>query len=188
MDKAVNLIIRDLEIKDLDDYFYWNLPDREFHKFNGPYYARKNEEELRKYVDEIKGLLVQGQSNVQKNKKIIANKDTDQIIGQVNWYWKSEETRWMEIGIVIFNEGYWGKGIGYAALKLWINTIFNDNPSLVRLGLTTWSGNLRMMHLAEKLGFVQEAVYRKARIVNNEYYDSISYGVLKEEWLDNTNS
>jgi putative hydrolase of HD superfamily len=38
-------------------------------------------------------------------------------------------------------------------------------PKLVRLGLDTWSGNVRMMRLAEKLGFVQEACFRMARIV-----------------------
>ena len=182
MDNSTNLIIRELEMKDLKDFLYWNHPSREFHKYNGPYYGRKNEEELRRYVEELKEQFLNGANNVLKNKKMIANKDTDEIIGQVNWYWKSEETLWMEIGIVIFNENYWGKGIGYEALKLWIDEIFDENPKLVRLGLSTWSGNLRMMHLAEKLGFVKEAVYRKARIVNNEYYDSISYGILKEEW------
>lgn len=39
-----------------------------------------------------------------------------------------------------------------------------------------------MMNLAEKLGLKKEAVYRKARIVDNKYYDSISYGILMEEW------
>lgn len=39
-----------------------------------------------------------------------------------------------------------------------------------------------MMNLAEKLGLKKEAVYRKARIVDKKYYDSISYGILKEEW------
>lgn len=39
-----------------------------------------------------------------------------------------------------------------------------------------------MLGLAEKLGFKKEAVYRKARIVINEYFDSISYGILREEW------
>jgi putative hydrolase of HD superfamily len=88
----------------------------------------------------------------------------------------------MEVGIVIFNENYWGNGIGYKALKLWIDEIFTENPKLIRLGLSTWSGNLRMMRLAEKLGLKKEAVYRKARIVDNQYYDSVSYGILKEEW------
>ncbi len=182
MTKQMNIILREIEIKDLEDYLYWNHPSREFHKFNGPYYEKSSEEELEKYVEELKERLLIGEKNILKNKKIIANKDNNEIIGQVNWYWKSQETLWMEVGIVIFNENYWGKGIGYEALKKWIDEIFIKNPKLIRLGLTTWSGNLRMIRLAEKLGLKKEAVYRKARIVDNQYYDSVSYGILREEW------
>jgi len=182
MTKSPNIILRELEIKDLEDYLYWNHPSREFHKYNGPYYRKRSEEELREYVEDLRKKLLQGDRNVLQDKMIIANKNTDEIIGQVNWYWKSEETLWMEIGIVIFNENYWGNKIGYTALKMWTNKIFMENPKLVRLGLSTWSGNLPMMKLAEKLGFKKEAVYRKARIVDEQYYDSISYGILREEW------
>lgn len=184
----MNIVLRDLEIKDLEDYLYWNHPTREFHKYNGPYYGRSNDEELKKYVEDLRIALLKGEKNAFKNKEIIANKDTDEIIGQVNWYWKSQETLWMEIGIVIFNENYWGNGIGYIALKMWIDKIFKERPELIRLGLSTWSGNIRMMKLAEKLGLVKEAVYRKARIVDNQYYDSISYGILRDEWQRLTDS
>lgn len=187
MINSLKILLRELEIKDLDDYLYWNHPSREFHKFNGPYYGRSSEEELIEEVEYLKIMLLQGDKEVFRNKKIIANKDTDEIIGQVNWYWKSEETLWMEVGIVIFNETYWGGGIGHEALKIWINEIFNQNPKLIRIGLTTWSGNKRMMKLAEKLGLGKEAVYKKARIVDNKYYDSVSYGILKEDWLMLTN-
>ena len=88
----------------------------------------------------------------------------------------------MEIGIIIFNDCYWGHGIGHKALKMWIDEIFDKNPKLIRLGLTTWSGNERMIKLSETIGLKKEAVYRKARIVDNQYYDSVSYGILKEEW------
>jgi len=182
VDKSKNIVLRELDIKDLDDYLYWNHPSREFHKYNGPYYDRDNEEELKNYVEELRVSLLEGEKNVLKNKKIIANKETDKIIGQVNWYWKSQETLWMEVGIVIFNDNYWGCGIGHAALKIWIDEIFEERPELIRIGLSTWSGNFRMMKLAEKLGLKKEAVYRKARIVDNEYYDSVSYGVLTDEW------
>jgi len=182
MSEALNIVLRELKIEDLEDYLYWNHPSREFHKFNGPYFAKDNEDELKQYIDGLKEQFLKGEKNVFKNKKIIANKDTNEIIGQVNWYWKSEETLWMEIGIAIFNEEYWGMGIGYEALKMWIDETFKQNPKLIRLGLSTWSGNKRMMKLSEKLGLKKEAVYRKARIVNNEYYDSVSYGILKEEW------
>ena len=84
--------------------------------------------------------------------------------------------------LLFFNEEYWGHEIGYTALKMWINEIFTQNPKLIRLRLSTWSGNERMIKLAEKLELKKEAVYRKARIVDNQYYDSVSYGVLKEEF------
>ncbi|MDK2966268.1 MAG: hypothetical protein PWP53_1880 [Lacrimispora sp.] len=128
--KQMNIILRELEIKDLDDYLYWNHPSREFHKFNGPYYGKKSEDELKRYVEDLKERLLKGEKNALKNKKIIADKDTDKIIGSV-----------------------------------------------------TWSGNLRMMRLAEKLGLKKEAVYRKARIVDHTYYDSVSYGILRDEWF-----
>ena len=155
MTKPINIILRELEIEDLDDYLYLNHPSREFHKFNGPYYEKSNEEELRKHIDDLKELLLKGKRNVLENKKIIANKDTHEMIGEVNWYWKSQETLWMEIGIVIFNEDYWGNGIGYIALKMWINEIFAQNPKLIRLGLSTWSGNV----LNVKLQLIQTAFY-----------------------------
>lgn len=180
--RNLDIYIRELKISDLQDYLFWNHPSQEFHRFNGPYYGRDSEEELKKYIEELRVLLINGEENVLKNKKIIANKATDEIIGQVNWYWKSQETLWMEIGIVIFNKNYWGNGIGYTALKMWIDEVFEKNPKLVRLGLSTWSGNERMMKLAEKLDLKKEAVYRKARIVEGKYYDSISYGILREEW------
>lgn len=182
MSRSAKLVIRNIEVKDLDEYYYWNHPSRESHKYNGPYYKTKDEIELKQYIEDLKAKLLQGEQNVLHNKKLIVNQETDEMIGQVNWYWKSEETVWMEIGIVIFNEQYWGTGLGYIALKMWITQLFEEKPELARLGLSTWSGNTRMIKLAEKLNLVKEAVYRKARIVDGCYYDSVSYGILREEW------
>lgn len=49
--------------------------------------------------------------------------------------------------------------------------------------MTTWSGNPRMMALARKLGFQQEARLRKVRYYQGEYYDSVKFGVLRDEWV-----
>lgn len=177
--------LRLLEVKDLDDYLYWNHPSREFHKYNGPYFKKRTEAELEQFVEDVRVRLQNGEVdglNLHHCRMIVDCAD-DTLVGQVNWYWKSEETNWMEIGVVIFNEQYWGTGLGFEALALWVDELFALHPELVRLGLTTWSGNERMMKLAEKLGFKKEAVYRKARIVEGEYFDSVSYGILKEEWL-----
>lgn len=61
--------------------------------------------------------------------------------------------------------------------------LFRALPAIARLDLRTWSGNRAMMRLAEKLGYREEARFRQARIVGDEYYDGLGYGVLREEWL-----
>ena len=133
--------LRKFQMKDLDSYIYWNNPSREFHKYNGPYFKKTSVEELKTQIEEWRAQLLKGEEDVLKNRKLIVNSDTDELIGQVSWYWKSKETYWMEIGIVVFNEAYWGRGIGYESLKMWITELFNEKPELVRLGVTTWSGN-----------------------------------------------
>lgn len=181
----MEIIIRDIKLEDMEDYLHMNHPSRKFHEFNGPYFKRTTEEELIENVRVIKNKIKDGVENPFGQKKIIADKHTDKIIGVVNWYWKSQETAWLEVGLAIFNEDYWGKGIGTIALKQWIDMVFNQRPDIIRIGLTTWSGNKRMMALAEKLGLNLEACYKSARIVKDEYYDSISYGILKKDWVEN---
>lgn len=51
------------------------------------------------------------------------------------------------------------------------------------MGLTTWSGNPGMMRLSEKLGMTQEARIRKVRYYKGIYYDSIKYGILRDEFF-----
>jgi len=176
----MNITIRNLKIKDLDDYYKMNHPSKKHHDYNGPYFARETEDELRDYVNSLKTKLEQ--NDPPNNKKIIANADTDEIIGSVLWNWRSKETLWLEIGIIIFNENYWNKGIATKAMTMWINQVFDQHPEIVRIGLTTWSGNVGMCKVAEKIGLQEEARYRKARIVNGEYYDSVSYGILRDQW------
>jgi len=179
----MNIIIREIETKDMDAYRQWNLPHHLHHDFNGPYYDRETVEKLDKKIERMKNNLEEGKP-AREGMMAIVDKECDELIGTVSKYYKSKETDWMEIGIVVFNDNYWGQGIGYKALKLWIDLVFKAHPEFVRLGLTTWSGNLGMVKLSEKLGLRQEACYRKARIVNNEYYDSVSYGILRKEWFD----
>jgi len=100
----------------------------------------------------------------------------------VSWYWQSQETHWLSVGLVIYDPAYWGQGRGYDALGLWSDYLFQALPAIVRLDLRTWSGNGGMMRLAEKLGYQLEARFRQARIVNGRYYDGLGYGVLREEW------
>ncbi len=42
----------------------------------------------------------------------------------------------------------------------------------------------RNAKIGEKCGMTKEGVIRKVRFLNNQYYDSIKYGILREELAD----
>lgn len=104
-----------------------------------------------------------------------------QIIGMVTYYWESQATRWLEAGIVIYSSEYWSGGYGTEALSLWVGFLF-QNLTIARVGITTWSGNPRMIRCAEKVGMQLEGRMRKCRYYQGVYYDSIRMGMTREEW------
>ncbi|WP_244323564.1 GNAT family N-acetyltransferase [Salinivibrio costicola] len=102
-------------------------------------------------------------------------------VGYVTFYWEDKRTRWLEVGITIFDPADWGKGIGRRALTLWVDELFRCQ-TLNRIGLTTWSGNPGMMRCAKALGMKEEGRLRSVRFFQGEYYDALRFGVLREEW------
>ncbi|EHB67887.1 MULTISPECIES: GNAT family protein [Paenibacillus] len=104
-----------------------------------------------------------------------------QTIGLVTFYWEHEPSKWLEAGITIYDPQHWSGGYGTEALSLWVDCLFR-HLDIARVGITTWSGNPRMMRCAEKIGMRLEGRMRKCRYYNGVYYDSIRMGVLREEW------
>jgi putative hydrolase of HD superfamily len=107
------------------------------------------------------------------------------LLGTVSRYWIAKETQWAAVGIVLFDPQRWSRGIGTDALRLWCDYQFRADESLPRLDLRTWSGNERMIRLAERLGFQLEARFRDARVVDGKRYDGLGFGVLRREWERN---
>lgn len=107
----------------------------------------------------------------------------NQMIGMVSAYYEDEPlNQWLDVGIVVYKQDKWHRGIGKLALKQWIDELF-ENTSLPHIGLTTWSGNYRMIGLAEILELKKEAEIRQVRFWKNQYWDSVKYGVLRSEWI-----
>ena len=173
--------LRDMKFKDLDIVQHWMNPSHEWHKFNGPYYPPTPLEDIPNTISKW-AKFISTDNYPSPRMRLAIVEPSDNIIGTVSRYWISAETNWTAIGIGIWNPEHWGKGYGYEALGLWCQHLFDTEPKFVRLDARTWSGNHSMIKLAEKLHFTKEAVFRKARIVNNDYYDGLGYGILREEW------
>lgn len=169
--------LRSVEKEDLETL--WTLiygeEDPEFKKWDAPYFPLEKVD-LNKYVTEMSRQIDEGLEDM---KLIIVN---EEIIGTVTYYWEHRPSNWMEFGVIIYKPEFWSGGYGSEACKLWVDYLFETYAFIPRLGFTTWSGNIRMMKVGEKLGMVEEARIRKCRLYNGTYYDSIKMGMLREEW------
>lgn len=174
--------LRDWRLEDLDLYADWLQPHHRWHQLDGPYYARPTPEGIIDIIKNLRQRLSKGDFPTPRLRLVIADQATDRFLGTMSWYWVSQETDWLAVGIVIHDPSEWGQGRGYEALGLWSEYLLHTLPQIVRLDLRTWSGNLGMMRLAEKVGYREEARFRKARIVDGAYYDALGYGILREEW------
>ncbi|URZ88109.1 GNAT family N-acetyltransferase [Floricoccus penangensis] len=162
------------QVKELYDISFGSKADLEWMKWNGPYFNDpiSNWDEFehgsRKRInDDNFGLIY----------------CDEKLVGTVSAYWEDGNLRkWLEFGLVIYNQDDWSKGIGRASLTLWIEYLFDLYPELERLGFTTWSGNKGMIRLGQKLSMTQEAKIRKVRFYQKKYYDSIKFGILRSEW------
>lgn len=162
--------------EDIDELYFWKYEEKEqaAKKWNGPYITeeRISKEEYRKqWVQEIfsdipASLIIKGDGKA---------------IGYVGSYWVDKNTNWLETGVVIYDKNFWNGGYGSEAYKLWIDFLFRST-SIHRLGMSTWSGNVRMMKAAEKIGMKEEARIRDARMVDGNYFDAIKMGILRGEW------
>lgn len=180
--KGQKINLRDWRLADLEPYAYWQRPEHRWQELDGPYYPPPELAEIPNIVNRLREKIEAANWPQPRQQLIIANSETDTLTGIVTWYWTSEETNWLSVGISIYDPAHWGKGIGYEALGLWSEHLLAAMPQLARLDLRTWSGNTGMMKLAEKLGYCEEARFRKARIVKGKYYDGMGYGILREEW------
>src|SRR5699024_1646910 len=92
-----------------------------------------------------------------------------------------KNTNWLETGIVLYDKYFWNDGYDSEAYKIWIDFLFKAT-GIHRLGMSTWSGIIKMMKAAAKIGMLEEARISNARNVNGEYFDEMKMGILRDEW------
>jgi RimJ/RimL family protein N-acetyltransferase len=106
----------------------------------------------------------------------------DLLIGDVGL----DGVRWNHgdafVGIGIGNREYWGKGYGTDAMRLILRYAFGE-LNLQRVSLNVFEYNPRAIRSYEKLGFIHEGRSRGVLRRDGRRYDLVYMGILREEWL-----
>jgi RimJ/RimL family protein N-acetyltransferase len=102
-------------------------------------------------------------------------------IGNVELRGVSAEDRRGELGIVIGEKGYWGKGYGTDAIATLLRFAFGV-MNLHRVWLTTGEDNPRAIACYRKCGFREEGRLRQDHYSGGRHWDTIVMGVLRQEF------
>lgn len=85
------------------------------------------------------------------------------------------------LSIAIGDKANRGQGYGMEAMQLALGYAFHE-LNLRRVFLTVFSYNKSAIALYEKLGFIQEGVYREHIRRDGQSHDMLLYGMLYREW------
>ena len=110
----------------------------------------------------------------------ICSCDTNEHIGNIKIDFHDSKANVSELGLLIGNKNYWGKGVGYEACKLAIMFGFNT-MDLRKLYLAVYENNLNAKKLYEKIGFKLEGTLRKHVMADGKLCDKYLMGIFKEE-------
>ncbi|MFX1278220.1 MAG: GNAT family N-acetyltransferase [Promethearchaeota archaeon] len=94
--------------------------------------------------------------------------------------WKN---RSCEVGIMIGEKEYHGKGYGTEAMVQLVKYGFEE-VNLNRIYLRVFDFNERAINSYIKVGFIKEGRLRQAQFKNGKYHDIFLMSILYEDWLN----
>jgi RimJ/RimL family protein N-acetyltransferase len=123
------------------------------------------------------------QKSTDKNTVMLAicDKVSNKHIGNIkldNFDWVS---RTCELGILIGEKDFWGKGIGSEVCKLTIQYAFLQ-LNIRKILLAVYANNAGAIKVYEKLGFVNEGTLRQHIWSNGQYIDKHFMGLFASEF------
>lgn len=181
-----NIVLRDMEERDIADEIRWNTIETDWALWDAPW---EMEEELRSFDPEQHRQKELAWLQTRKpDHRLSLEIDTNRgvHIGSVSAYCLDENFEWRRlsteedrrkarwaVGIEINESSYWSEGWGTQALTAWVKYHLEDGYT--DLCTQTWSGNVRMIALAEKLGFRECRRKVGIRHVRGGVYDGLTF-------------
>ena len=187
--KFENIILRDMVESDIEDYVRWFTVEREWENWDAPWEKEDTDEETERrswteYYDSVKSLpddKLRWKFEIEWNGRHIGWVSSYMMDENYEWISagtiQSGQTVYRAIGICICEPDVWGNCIGTNALRAFMNYYFENG--LDELYTQTWSGNVRMLRCAEKLGFLECNRNVGTREVDGQKYDGLTFRLEK---------
>lgn len=178
-----NIVLRDMVESDIEDYVRWWTVELGWSDWDAPWETKESDPETerkawREYYASVKNLpddVCRWKYEVDWNGRHVGWVSSYLIDEHFEYIEERKEGQTVQraIGIDLCEPDVWGHGVGTNALRAFIRYYFENGVE--ELYTQTWSGNLRMIRCAEKLGFVECNRYVGIRTVRGQTYDGLTF-------------
>jgi hypothetical protein len=175
------LLLRDPLPEDVEARLRWSTAETDWQNWDAPWEGRMvtPPERTEAERDSLRAQIAQPLPDPRTQLWVQAI--AGPLLGWVNHYHHDPEARFTYTGIAICESAYWGRGLGTEAFGLWIGYLF-AHYGLTAVRTATWSGNVRMLRVAGKCGFVLTERDAGSREVGGETYDGLRLELTRAGW------
>lgn len=162
-----NIFLRRLTEEDAtEDYVRW-MNDPEINQYLESRFYKQSIESCKAFIRSV--------SNDNNYQFGIFLKETGKHIGNIKIGSINHYHKYADIGFLIGEKQYWGRGIATEAIKLATDYAFNT-LKLHKLWGGAYSPNIGSVKAFIKNGYEQEGIKRSQYLCHGEYVDDIMYG------------
>lgn len=180
--------LRDFRKEDIIRRMSWETEQTEWQKWDAPWeYEDLSSEQISKWLQEYqKRLENQAEELLKMDDRVLRRGfeieytcGNGQSIGWCSSYFlrkdytPSPDGTLLAVGIDLPDPDTRGKGLGSQALSMFLDYLFRCG--FQQLHTQTWSGNLRMIHVAQRLGFTECDRKVGIRHVRGKDYDALTF-------------
>jgi RimJ/RimL family protein N-acetyltransferase len=131
-------------------------------------------------LEDLKNYLTSIVSSKNADMFAICDKTNDLHIGNIkvdNFDWVN---RTCELGVLLGDRSYWGKGIGTEVMRLTLHYAF-EQLNIRKVVLAVYANNPVAVKLYEKIGFQKEGCQRQQIHYKGDYIDKYYMGIFSNE-------
>lgn len=168
-----NIYLRAIEMTDASERYVSWINDEEVTRGLASGVYPSTIEDLRKYIQGITS---------SKNAVMFAICDikNDLHIGNIKVDSFDWVNRTCELGLLLGDRSYWGKGVGTEVMRLTLRYAF-EQLNMRKVVLAVYSNNPGAIKLYEKVGFQREGCLRAQIFSKGEYIDKYYMGIFSNE-------
>jgi RimJ/RimL family protein N-acetyltransferase len=165
------IYLREIRLSDANKNYRDWMNDPEINQYLESRFERWSVSKLRRYISDIK-------RNPDNVFLTIVSKDGNKHIGNIKIGPINRSHRYADVGVIIGEKSFWGKGIATEAIKLVVDYAFNK-LGLHKLTAGAYSCNISSIRAFKRAGFSVEGVRKKHCLCNGNYVDSVLLGIVR---------